>query len=364
MEPPSARSRPDQRDGGLPLDALYEILLRLPAKELCRLRAVCRPWRSLLSDPQFIAAHAAHHPGPLIVLGYHTVRYHPDHRNEGIICDIMDLSGCVVKRVRAAVGNEWVMSIQADHVCTARMISTGLAEEHVEHEFGSQTSIAFGQVASTGEYKVLRLHDTESNQHSMQLCEVFSLDGSSNARWRGKKRPPQIVMLDRWKSVVIDGIVYILSYLPDCVATFDLETEEWRQNLRGPLSSLWNDDSEVWLNNMNWFQFSMAALSGNLVVVHHTHASSLDLWFLMDFEKALWVRQHSIQISVQPAKYKVSPLLVLEDERIILMYRGGKGLIRIYDPKTNTLTDMAETGHFVAVGLYTGSLLSLATSAS
>jgi hypothetical protein len=32
----------------------------VPAKELCR------PWRSLLSDPQFIAAHTVGHPGPLI----------------------------------------------------------------------------------------------------------------------------------------------------------------------------------------------------------------------------------------------------------------------------------------------------------
>ncbi|KAF8735764.1 hypothetical protein HU200_014441 [Digitaria exilis] len=56
----------------MPEDALYEILLRLPAEDLCRLRAVCRPWRSLLSDPHFIAAHAARHPDqpPLVVVGY------------------------------------------------------------------------------------------------------------------------------------------------------------------------------------------------------------------------------------------------------------------------------------------------------
>lgn len=43
--------------GVLPLDALREILLRLQTKELCRLRLVCRQWRSLLSDPNFAAAH-------------------------------------------------------------------------------------------------------------------------------------------------------------------------------------------------------------------------------------------------------------------------------------------------------------------
>jgi len=53
--------------GALPPDAVYEILLRLPGKELCRLRGMCRPWRSLLSDRAFAAAHAAR---PLVVAGY------------------------------------------------------------------------------------------------------------------------------------------------------------------------------------------------------------------------------------------------------------------------------------------------------
>ncbi|CAN6330006.1 unnamed protein product [Urochloa humidicola] len=37
--------------GVLPADVLYDILLLLPANELCRLRLVCRrSWRSLTSD--------------------------------------------------------------------------------------------------------------------------------------------------------------------------------------------------------------------------------------------------------------------------------------------------------------------------
>ncbi|CAN6171596.1 unnamed protein product, partial [Urochloa humidicola] len=47
--------------GVLPADVLFDVLLRLPAKELCRLRAVCRAWRSLTFDPLFAVAHAAWH---------------------------------------------------------------------------------------------------------------------------------------------------------------------------------------------------------------------------------------------------------------------------------------------------------------
>ena len=40
--------------GVLPPDLLSDVLLLLPAKELCRLRAVCRSWRSLTFDPLFV----------------------------------------------------------------------------------------------------------------------------------------------------------------------------------------------------------------------------------------------------------------------------------------------------------------------
>jgi hypothetical protein len=43
--------------GILPADVLYDVLLHLPAKTLCRLRAVSRWWRSLLTaDPHFAKA--------------------------------------------------------------------------------------------------------------------------------------------------------------------------------------------------------------------------------------------------------------------------------------------------------------------
>ncbi|KAL6850502.1 hypothetical protein ACP4OV_021129 [Aristida adscensionis] len=121
---PSKLSPPDADARGfvlqhLPLDALYEVLLRLPAKDLCRLRAVCRRWRALLSDPQFVAAHAARHPSLLIVLGYHQGSYHVGHPNDGVACDLMDLSGHVVKRVHRA-DVVWVMSARFGLVGVAR----------------------------------------------------------------------------------------------------------------------------------------------------------------------------------------------------------------------------------------------------
>jgi hypothetical protein len=93
------RAAPDlaaSRAADLPVDTMYEIFLRLPAKLLCRLRAVCRTWRSFLSDPEFAAAHAAaarrRLEPPLIIAGYN------DRSFEISLANIMDLSGGIVKQ--------------------------------------------------------------------------------------------------------------------------------------------------------------------------------------------------------------------------------------------------------------------------
>jgi hypothetical protein len=46
-------------DGFLPREMLINVLLLLPAKEVCRVRVVCPSWRSLTYDPLFVAAYAA-----------------------------------------------------------------------------------------------------------------------------------------------------------------------------------------------------------------------------------------------------------------------------------------------------------------
>ncbi|KAF8741158.1 hypothetical protein HU200_013639 [Digitaria exilis] len=119
----------------LPEDALYEILLRLPAKDLCRFRAVCRPWRSY----HFITAHASSHPEPLVVVGYEP---------------------------------------------------NGTTDQEQQHLL---FFIVFGLVPSTGEYKVLRMvyFDPDVSYPATRiLCEVLTVDGSCQARWRGKQGPP------------------------------------------------------------------------------------------------------------------------------------------------------------------------------
>jgi len=72
-------------------------------------------------------------------------------------------------------------------------VPRGLSPEHTpwKLDFSNsnyKVSVAFGHVASTGEFKLLRVIDNAFDKiPSEQLCEVFTHGGSRVARWRGKK---------------------------------------------------------------------------------------------------------------------------------------------------------------------------------
>jgi hypothetical protein len=202
----------------------------------------------------------------------------------------------------------------------------------------------------------------------------MTLDDSGQAQWRTIQGPPSPVFSDnKMKSVVIDGVVYFLfdfshrhrKYLevaikPASIAAFNLETEEWMANIDGPepvmkfygdddgMLPLFDDPETVEL-------LSITNLNGSLVIVQAVHGRFMELWFLTDFEKGLWVKKYSIRQyrRVDLCSY---PLLVLDDERIVFIIQLT-GQLQVYDPKTETYTDMWQLEDYKSVGIYTGNLL-------
>jgi hypothetical protein len=210
----------------LPTETLVDILLRFPAKDVCRLRAVCPSWRSLTSDPLFVKAHAARHKGPLLATTF------VDGESCGV--SIVDLlSGDVIKRIRTSDRGLRVQRTNLDHVClvgrrnplpvpvTVLNPATGAiisSSHHISDMYKfllrrklSMDSCAFGKVPSTGVYKALRFLQVYPPVCWNQLCEVMTLDDSGQAQWRAIQGPPGPVFSDnKMKSVVIDGVVYFL----------------------------------------------------------------------------------------------------------------------------------------------------------
>jgi hypothetical protein len=244
----------------LPPDVLFDILLRLPAKYICRVRDVCRHWLSLTSDPLFVEAHAARHRSPLIAASF---------RGDGDHVHLMDLSGRVVKRLPCSTEGLRCLRSRLDLVCVADSDgrcfvidpATGavsdLPETPPEEEWWGDVPVTkdhdvfnvfqIGRVSSTGECKVLRLSRVEWQETYHMISSVLDLalddDAGGPRQWRPTGSPEFIV--NTHSGVVVGGAVYYFWWtamypkhhhltmlqdngvVPKCVARFDLEAEEW-----------------------------------------------------------------------------------------------------------------------------------------
>jgi len=237
----------------------------------------------------------------------------------------------------------------------------------------------FGQVASTGEYKALRKVTRSHLGEYGFLYEVCTLLGGAGGRprWRAVEGPPDTFCQTRATGVAIGGVVYLLiaavyfavrsknpaAVQRDWVYSFDLETEKWLPNIKGPPQQagfFFIDDPAVPPNGV---RFSLANLNGSLVVVHGpSPETNMDLWFLMDSEKSLWVKKYSIRLTMERLPGYFQPLVVLDDGRIVVVSTcstTGLQSLEIHDPRTKSFLAVAEMGRCCACSVYTGNLLSL-----
>uniref|UniRef100_A0A8R7QF03 F-box associated domain-containing protein n=1 Tax=Triticum urartu TaxID=4572 RepID=A0A8R7QF03_TRIUA len=91
-------------------------------------------------------------------------------------------------------------------------------------------------------------------------------------------------------------------------------------------------------------------------MVHNIHNISMDLWFLTDFEKVIWVKKYSMPSRVaRPFSYT---FLMLDDGKIFFSAEG-EGFLLSYDPRNDTYPDSLKLRDAKSIGIYTGSLLSL-----
>lgn len=375
--------------GVLPLDALYEILLRVPAKALCRMRAVSRPWRRLLSDAQFAAAHAARYQEPLFICV-------DDDIVRGDDVDVVDLYGRVVKRVHGdrddrvscmphdlvVFFNRETLLVQVVDPATGavHLLPGELCEEHAARgfrrsDFLDEDQFLLGLVPSTSEYKVLRIL-SPLRRGVPELCEVCTLgsNGYGNTRWRGKQPPPNSFELEYWNNLVVGGVAFLIMVSAsedlifhnriveqNWIMLFDMEKEEWGPNIRGPQLTFDGNRGEIFnpLLSSNGTQLTLSNLNGSLAVVHgHGQPFYMDIWILKDIQKGLWVKQYSLQVEQGPFIDDMHPLFVLDDGRIVI-YKKYTGLLQSYDPRTNAYTNFIERTHYSDINIYTGNLLRL-----
>ncbi|KAL6639068.1 hypothetical protein ACP70R_022798 [Stipagrostis hirtigluma subsp. patula] len=377
---------PPRTSGGdglfLPRDVLRKILQQLPASLLCRLRAVCRSWRTLLSDPDLI--------GPLFAV------FVPDTYAKEADVLLLDASGRVVKRAMSCAGSSYprfsssqlrghrglVCFVGADERLRVLDPATGavtvlpdLRKTLATFVLGRAASMSKG--GEGGEYKVLSI-----TNYGKPFCKVLTLahGGGGGCVWRDAPAPPPDAIISSshsqspWRAAVAEGVVYLLAMASHshplkpagCIVLFDLETEQWRPGLlQGPPS------------RTNAVE-SLAELDGRLVAVcglASCAASKIDLWLLMgsgDGEPALWHKLCKVPVSrirQGDLDHVHEPLWVIEGGRVAFWVwspnvgcsdelRSRRRVLRVYDPRTDTCEEVARIPSSMefGVGLYTGNL--------
>jgi hypothetical protein len=206
-----------------------------------------------------------------------------------------------------------------------------------------------------------------------QVFEVLTVSSSTGQScWRAKPKPS--FYIQAFTGVVVDAVVYFLiskSYIhaphTDARArrpSFDLEREEWRRGLTGPVGGHIASGEGLLSDN---YRLDLAELKGSLVLVYKRRQQLtlyMELWFLKDFENGLWAKEYTIQahqliVSVADNLLShVKPVLVLDDGRLVI-YAAPAGILVIWDPRSNLFAHVLETRVLDSVGIYTGSLLSL-----
>jgi hypothetical protein len=101
-------------------------------------------------------------------------------------------------------------------------------------------------------------------------------------------------------------------------------------------------------------QLTLANLNGSLVIVHGP-TPYMDLWFLMDSDKGLWIKNYSVQIEHNLA-LPAHPLMLLDDGRIVIKCLK---LLQIHDTRANTFSTLLKLRHLSGISMFAGNLLSL-----
>ena len=164
-------------------------------------------------------------------------------------------------------------------------------------------------IVDTEVYKVLRIL-TDADRRHVQLFEVLTLDNRGLTPWRAVEGISGHVETNTTASnMVIRGVVHLVAVESggvenDCIARFNLKTEEWMPSLRGPITSH-PDLNDIGIHSV-LEKYSLAEVNGSLVVARFTFQQYtvkfedffLDLWYLGDSENCQWERKYRIDVDI------------------------------------------------------------------
>ncbi|KAM3296400.1 hypothetical protein ACQJBY_038628 [Aegilops geniculata] len=340
--PPAATSTPapattDAAAVSLPDDVVSDILSRLPVKSVSRLRCVCTGWRALISDPGFATLHRSRQAEPLIIASVYQ-EYPWGSRD----LQLMDMDGNVVKVIKGG-GSIGLLSTSMDTiVCVtdafsydAHVIDLATGDVLIDcpkSRGGMLTCFCgFGRAVPSGMYKVVRLW-------SDKTCEVLTV--GEDIEWRWMESSPTKIS----SPLAVNGNIYFLISWRldrDCLVCFELESEQWKEPIKGPMSTIpgqWSRGGKVCITELN----------GSLCVVQLVE--QMTIWLMTGSNEDRWIKMYTVAMA--PSTYSARPLWVTRDGGKLIFYswlHGQAPVLRVYDPCSETCSMLRELEYDVEI---------------
>ncbi|XP_057434711.1 F-box/kelch-repeat protein At3g23880-like [Lotus japonicus] len=225
-------------------DLIIEILLRLPVKSIVRFKAVCKLWRSLISDPLFASLHFQRAAPSLLFADSHAIRTIDlegplqSHRvSQPINCHFLsnyhDLSlprNCISIHgsCRGFLLITWIRNIGRRHPWNDSLylwnpsthvhkpiLSSPVVDTNVfDHLYG------FGYHSSTDDYLVVRVPVTDSRQPThLPDVQFFSLRANMWKYAEGVDLPPLTTIFTSTGLLFNEAIHWVVTNWVDGVTT-------------------------------------------------------------------------------------------------------------------------------------------------
>ncbi|XP_021291229.1 F-box protein CPR30-like [Herrania umbratica] len=334
----------------LPHDIIANILSRLPVKCLLRSKCVCKPWRSLISDPQFAKLHLAESqkdsnidPHRILLstnplLSINLEAYHGTEDGSNAIILELDYPEAITKDVEYEIdfagSCNGLVCLVVDYknfiLWNPSTRESRPLPEPKHHLRDGSLSYGLGFDFSTDDYKLLsvaRRHWSPASVSDKTTVEVFSM--RTNV-WR---RIPDLkidVELDG-SGIFLKGSLHWLSSLTKIIS-FDLAEEKFQEVV--PLPARMHENHYV-------ATMGLGVWGDCLCLFIECGETLYEGWLMREHGvKSSWTRLFSAAVDPLPGfKYWQIGLCYTKTGKLVIDYDGWR--LVLYDPQEQRLEDLA-----------------------
>ncbi|KAI8537932.1 hypothetical protein RHMOL_Rhmol09G0062600 [Rhododendron molle] len=343
----------------IPLEIIFDILSRLPVKSLLRFRSVCKPWLSLISNPQFVKTHLStkSFKGDDDDDDYTHLRLvlntHPSHNVTG-------LKTCSIETLRSVLeSQQWVSAVDLDYpfndldqdvvvvgscnglMCFATRTGTiyllnpstrkskRLPDSGVKRLWDSRDLYGFGFDESNDDYKVVLISYRAGGVSSNVMVYTLRTDS-----WRQIGGFSFGVTCNVFGNFLNGSLLWLVcvdnsgpgySYV---VVSLDLEKETY---------------GEVSQPNYGYAESSLdlelCVLESCLGMLCRSSKNHTDVWIMKEYGKIdSWTKLFTIRDVAKPCSHTIStPLCISKNGELLILY--GQHL-SVYSPKNGTFRNL------------------------